>query len=81
VVRNTDTTTRYDEAVKSVQQWNEALKTPNEPLPRSSMDLGYLVDAIDKRRSDIYAPIANINKPQLSRQNPDIFTSLQDTSM
>lgn len=81
MIRSTDTTTRYDEAVRSVQQWNEALKTPNEPLPRSNIDLGFAVDTIDKQRSDIHNPVASTNKPQLSRQNPDIFTSLQDRCM
>ncbi|KAB8611412.1 hypothetical protein FH972_025917 [Carpinus fangiana] len=67
----TTKTTKYDEAVKEVQQWNEALKSPENtvrrdsrgnsasPIPPRQMDLGLKLDTI--------APTA---KTQLETVNP-----------
>ena len=68
--------TQYDQAVKSVQQWNEALKSPNSSLRKTSRPVSSSPIPLRRERSGPAAPITRPN-PALAKQkiNADQFPS------
>ena len=64
--------TEYDEAVKSVQQWNEALKSPNASLRRASRPMSSSPIPGRREQSHIIATPArgppNLAKPRVSTE-------------
>jgi len=74
--------TKYDEAVKSVQQWNEALKSPNgssgrnEQRPGSASPLpSSRPEHVKKLNAATPMPIRTDLPPPKPRTNPDLYRS------
>ncbi|KAK3063807.1 hypothetical protein LTS18_012617 [Coniosporium uncinatum] len=69
--------TKYDEAVKSVQQWNEALKSPNNGSLRKSLRPGSTSPVNSTKDSDITPPAppkGALNIPKI-RANTELYRS------
>ena len=64
--------TEYDEAVKSVQQWNEALKSPNASLRRASRPMSSSPIPGRREQNHVMATPArgplNLAKPRVSTE-------------
>jgi len=76
--------TKYDEAVKSVQQWNEALKSPNgsgrnEQRPGSGSPLPSRLEQMKRPVASVPLPIRTDLPPPNSRTNPEAFRSPEAT--
>ncbi|KAI9717479.1 MAG: hypothetical protein M1828_007179 [Chrysothrix sp. TS-e1954] len=62
--------TKYDEAVKSVQQWNEALKSPENTIQRGMREGSASPNAISTRLSTPTLPPVK-TAPDLLKERPD----------
>jgi len=76
--------TKYDEAVKSVQQWNEALKSPNgsgrnEQRPGSGSPLPSSLDQSKRLIASVPLPIRTDLPASNPRTNPEAFRSPEAT--